>query len=261
MKRISALFFLLLIFIVGSDWTAHSSAGAVVYFYNPETNINNFASLKTAFDTYFSTQGSYQFQPFDNPDNFEETLKQKKGNLYLLSSWHLNALRQKKIPLEIVLVATSKGNTTQSKVLSVKREITDITMLKDSTIAGSGSESYIRSVLLQIFGAKNKALLDRIKVLMVPKDMDALLSVSYGMAAAAISAESSLNKLSIVNPNQFQQLHTLGISEKSYFLIAATLEKPNQDEMQLIEIVRKMADTEAGEKNLNLLGLDGWKAL
>ncbi|MEY4767962.1 MAG: hypothetical protein RL637_601 [Pseudomonadota bacterium] len=261
MKPFSALFFLLLVFIIGGDTTAHSSAGAVIYFYNPETNINNFATLKTGFDTYLSTQGPYQFQPFDSAENFEEALKQKKGNLYLLSSWHLAALRQRKIPLEIVLVATSKGNTMQSKILSAKREITDVTMLKDSTIAGSANEGYIRSVLSQMFGAKNKALLDQIKILVVPKDADALLSVSFGVSAAAVSTESSLNKFSIINPKQFQQLHTLGVSEKSYFLIAATLEKPNQDEMQLIEILHKMAETEAGEKNLNLLGLDGWKAL
>ncbi len=33
-----------------------------VYFFSPETNINNFSSLKTEFDTYFGDKG--KFQPF-----------------------------------------------------------------------------------------------------------------------------------------------------------------------------------------------------
>lgn len=250
--RISTLFFSLLLFITGSYWSACLGAGVTIYFYNPETNINNFAILKTSFDNYLTAQGNYQFQPFDNQENFEKSLA-KKGNIYLLSSWHLNALQQK-YPLQIALIGTFKGNVTQKKILSAKKEITDFSMLKNTTIAGAGSAEYIRNVLAQINAAKYKEISDTIKILKVPKDIDALMAVGFGMEDAAIAAESSLTTLETLNANQYNQLHSLGVSDKSYLLVAATLEKPRKDEAEVLEILFNMA----GQKNLNLLGLDGW---
>jgi len=121
MKHILSIFFIFSVFITGGYWSAHSDEGSVIYFYNPETNINNFATLKTAFDTYLVNHGGYYFQPFDLRENFESVIKEKKGDVFLLSSWHLKALQQKNIPLKIALVGTSKGNTMQRKVLSTKK--------------------------------------------------------------------------------------------------------------------------------------------
>ncbi len=260
MKRILSVFFIFSVFVTGGYWSAHSNAGSTIYFYNPETNINNFATLKAAFDTYLVNHGGYYFQPFDIRENFESVI-QKKGDIYLLSSWHLKALQQKHVPLEIALVGTSKGNTMQRKVLSAKKDIVNASMLKNTVVAGAGSEEYIHSVLKQILGKGQEALLKDIKILIVPKDIDAIMAVGFGMATAAISAESSLDKLAMINPNQFRELHGLGFSEKDYLLIAATLKQPEQQEAELLEVLRKMSEADAGEENLKLLGIDGWRAV
>ena len=250
--RIFTLFLLLLALMTSSYSSSCLGAGVTVYFYNPETNINNFASLKTAFDSYLSTQGNYQFQPFDKQENLENSI-QKKGCIYLLSSWHLNALQQK-FPLKIALIGTFKGNSTQKKILSAKKDTADFSMLKNATIAGAGSEDYIRSVLQQIDSAKYKELAETIKILKVPKDIDALMSVGFGVADAAIASEGSLKTLESLNANLSKQLHSLGGSEKSYLLVAATFEKPSKDEAKALDVLYKMS----GQKDLNLLGLDGW---
>ncbi|MCK9619075.1 MAG: hypothetical protein M0R47_00915 [Methylobacter sp.] len=260
MKRVFSVFFICFLFIAGSYWSAHSNTGSVIYFYNPETNINNFATLKTAFDTYLVNHGGYYFQPFDNKEKFEAVVYEKKGDIYLLSSWHLKALQQKNVPLKIALVGTSKGSTMQRKVLSTKKDIVNVNMLKNTVVAGAGSEEYIQSVLKQILGKEQESLLKDIKILIVPKDIDAIMAVGFGMATAAISAESSLDKLAMINPNQFRELHGLGFSEKDYLLVAATLKKSEQQEAPLLEILRKMPE-DAGEENLKLLGIDGWRAL
>jgi hypothetical protein len=260
MKRIWPIFFVFAVFFTGGYWSARSNAGAIIYFYNTETNINNFATLKMAFDTYLVNHGGYYFQPFDVRENFEAVIHEKKGDVYLLSSWHLKALQEKKIPLKIALVGTSKGNTMQRKVLSAKKNIVNVAMLKNAVVAGAGSEEYIYSVLKQILGKGQESLLKDIKILIVPKDIDAVMAVGFGMAAAAISAESGLDRLAMVNPNQFRELHSLGFSEKDYLLIAATWEKPDQQEVPLLEVLRKMSEVDAGEENLKLLGIDGWRA-
>ncbi len=261
MKRILPVFFIISVFITGGYWSAYSNVGSIIYFYNPETNINNFATLKTAFDTYLVNHGGYYFQPFDSRENFESVIQEKKGDVYLLSSWHLKALQQKNVPLKIALVGTSKGNTMQRKVLSAKKDIADVTMLKNTVVAGAGSEEYIHSVLKQILGKEQEALLKDIKILIVPKDIDAIMAVGFGMATAAISAESGLDKLAMINPNQFRELHSLGFSDKDYLLVAATLQKPEQQEVELLEVLRTMSEAETGGENLKLLGIDGWRAM
>jgi hypothetical protein len=176
-----------------------------------------------------------------------------------LSSWHLKELQKKKVPLEIAMIATSKGNTMQRKVLSAKKEITDVNMLKNTVVAAAGSEEYVHNILKKILGKKHEALLKDIKILIVPKDIDAVMAVGFGMASAAISAESGLEKLAIMSPNQLNALHSLAFSEKDYFLIAATLKKPDQQETQLLEVLRKMSEEEAGLASLKMLGIDGWR--
>ena len=59
-----------------------------IYFYNPETNINNFASLKIEFDTYLASLGPYQFQPFSDKDTFEKYIAKKRDCIFLISTWH-----------------------------------------------------------------------------------------------------------------------------------------------------------------------------
>lgn len=259
MKRIRPIFFVFFVFITGGYWSAHSDMRPTFYFYNTESNFNNFATVKIGFDTYFLNRGAYLFQPFDLRKNFESVIQEKKGDIYLLSSWHLKELQQKKVPLEVALVATSKGNIMQRKVLSAKRDIVNVAMLKNTVVAAAGSDEYVHSILKQILGKEQEALLKDIKILIVPKDIDALLAVGFGMASAAISAESGLDKLAMFNPNHFRELHSLGFSEKDYLLIAATLKKPNQQETELLEVLRNMSEAEAGKENLRLLGIDGWR--
>lgn len=257
MNRIFAVFFIICLSLTGIFWSSSSNAGVTICFYNPETNIDNFATLRTNFDDYLSKMGEFNFQPFDDEKVFEENVMQKKCHIYLLSSWYLETLQQK-VPLKIALIGTYKGNTTQSKMLSAKKELSDVSMLKNTTVASASSESYSRSVLEKMLGAKTKGLIDTIKIFKVPRDMEALLAVGYGVATAAISTEGSLAKLALINPSQSQQLHTLGATEKNYFLVAATSDKPNKKQMQALEVLEKMATNSSGGKNLNLLGIDGW---
>ena len=191
------------------------------------------------------------------PSSFSANLT----GLSILSSWHLKELQSKKVPLEIALVATSKGNIKQRKVLSVKRGIDNVSMLKNTVVAAAGSEEYVHSLLKRMLGKEHEDVLKDIKILIVPKDLDALLAVGFGMASAAISAENGLEKLAKFNPNHLRELHSLGVSEEDFILIAATLKKPDQQETQLLEALSKMSETESGLTSLKMLGIDGWRAM
>lgn len=232
-------------------------ASQTVFFYNPESNVDNFATLKSEFDDYLAGRGGYTFQPFSDRSTFERTLQAKPNGLYLLSSWHYSQLSAR-FPMEPVLVGTYKGEYLQSKVLTA-RDIGSVTGLQGATIAGAGTEDYLRNLLRQMLGPERESLAGSIKVLTVPKDIDALMAVGFGMAKAAISSESSLQKLGMINARQRDQLKILATSEKSFLLVAAIPKQSAEQEASLIKTIETMGTQPSGERNLRLLGLDGWK--
>lgn len=230
-----------------------------VFFYNPESSVDNFAALKTEFDSYLTQQGQYSFQPFSERNTFETMLSDNAPGVYLLSSWHFSQLNAK-TPLAAVLVGVIKGEMQQRKIL-LSKDANDLSALAGVTLAGAGSEVYLRSQLQQMLGSKYAALLPKIKLLTVPKDIDALMAVGFGMATAAIAAESSLNKLAVINPKQHAQLKTLASGEKNFLLIAAVTKSQQADEIPLLKVIETMGQQPTGENKLKMLGLDGWKRI
>jgi hypothetical protein len=226
-----------------------------VFFYNPETSVDNFAALKAGFDTFLSRQGNYSFQPFSDRATFEKTLQDKPAGVYMVSSWHY-ALLNEKIPLNPVLVGMARGEVAQRKALTSRQGV-ELAALREATVAGSGTEDYLRTLLGKMLA--DASLVSGLRLLTVPKDIDALMAVGFGMAQAAISSEASLNKLALVNARQHSQLRTLASSDKNLLLIAAIPRQARADNVPLIRIIESMNQQPEGETNLKMLGLDGWK--
>jgi len=234
--------------------------GNTLYFYNSETNINNYVSLKITFDTYLSKFGAFRFQPFSDKDIFEKTLLEKQDGGFLLSSWHYRILRQK-VPITPVLVGVSHGKSTQRKILSAKKQISEVGLLKGGKIASAANEAYTRTILSQILGEKSAEILAQVKLILVPKDIDALMAVGFGMADAALTTEDSLENLSRINQKQYSMLTRLGASEKQFLTLAVVPKKTARNAVALLEILEGMSKAPEGESRLRMLGLDGWRKL
>ncbi|MDD5277596.1 MAG: hypothetical protein PHR16_16140, partial [Methylovulum sp.] len=141
------------------------------------------------------------------------------------------------------------------------KDLSAVSGLAGATIAGAGSDDYLRSQLQQMLGSSYSVLMPKIKLLSVPKDIDALMAVGFGVATAAISSESSLNKLALINPKQHAQLKTLASGEKSFLLIAAVAKLQQNSDLPLLKVIETMQQQPDGEKKLKMLGLDGWKRI
>lgn len=236
-----------------------SANNHTIYFYNPETNINNFASLKIAFDTYLSRFGRYRLQPFSEKEAFESSFSENDRSVYLLSSWHYQLL-SKRLPLQPMLVGVYKGRATQKKILAVRRDITDLTELSGKTVACSGSKQYTENLLAEMLGEEGKDILKTIKLILVPKDIDALMAVSFGMATGALSAERSFENLEKINRKQYQLLKPL-LTSRQHFLTLVALPTSSNGHEELLDVLKKMGINPEGETRLRMLGLDGWREL
>ena len=232
----------------------------IVCFYSAETNIHNFSSLKVEFDTYFSQFGPYKFQPFDHRETFEEFVTARQNRLCLISSWHYQKLKDR-IPMEPVLVGLSENKTTQRRILSVGKKITHLESLRNAKITSASSDAYSRTILQGMFNNKHSDLVESIEIFNVPKDIDALLAVGFGISAAALTTECSLNKLSKINPKQYHSLRQLAISEEILRPLVTVSGDADKNIQILVKIIEEMGNKAEGENRLRMLGLDGLKKL
>jgi len=233
-----------------------------LYFYNPEANINNYSRLKLGFDRYLEQFGQYQFQPVSERLQFNDMVNNNDQGLLLLSSEHYQRLKQKRPSLTPLLIGVNRGNTMGYKILVVKNQLKSLEQLNKVKIAIAGQKQYAQDSLTQLLqNQKTKKIINQFELLSVPKDIDALMLVNFGMAQAALVADSSLQKLQRVNPAQAKQLRVL-IQGQHYLLpiIAANQPLANQ-EQALLGLVQKMALNEQGLRQLKMIGLEQFQTL
>lgn len=231
-----------------------------VYFHNPESNINNYALLKKEFDKYLSDYGNFEFQPFSNRDTFEKHIIAGADVILVVSSWYYKILSEK-FSIKAALIGVLNGKTTHRKVLCVNEKVTGPDLLENNTVASSGSEDYTRKILIQMLGEEERKNVYSLKILTVPKDIDALMAVGFGIADLALTTENSLIKLKKINPKQYNMLRQLAISDEILLPIIAVREQSNVEIEMLVKIIEDMGTSPDGKKNLKMLGLDGWKRL
>jgi len=227
----------------------------MIYFYSSETNINNYKSLKFSFDNYLTQYGAYEFQPFDDRELFDSHIKKADKCILLLSSWHYRIIA-KSHGLRPALIGLRHGEKYQQRVLvTLTTSTSDV--LKSGIIASSSSQWHTINELMEM--VKDVAVVKNARILAVPKDIDALMSVGFGIAAAALTSRNALEALNTVNPSLCKKLRILAVGPKSHLLILAVPEASKGDNLQMINVIKNMPLNATGREKMRMLGLDGWQ--
>ncbi len=251
---LSAVFFCLLL----SAWPekAQAQEKIMIYFYSSETNINNFKSLKMEFDTWLSRFGPYEFQPFSDRQIFETHLRGKKDCLVLLSSWHFSKIA-KEYSLSPLLSGIRNGKKYQKRILVAAAAASGADILQKGPVASASNPDYTRSVLRELFGEEITG--DSVRILTVPKDIDALMSVGFEMSKSALITESTLEKLKETDPVLSRKMKTLKAGKDSLLLILAVPESFSEKSGKILEIIQNMSGQPEGADIVRMLDLDGWE--
>lgn len=215
-----------------------------VYLYTTEINTNNFKSLKVSFDTYLGKYGNYEFQPFNNKKTFEKYLKDK-NSIVILSSWHYRKIA-KEYNLEAMLVAQKKGSIYDTKILVGQ---------KNSSLAGVVTSAYDKEYTNNLLSDLTNNQSAKLSVLVVPKEIDALMSVGFGMSRFALVSKESFTLLKEINPFLSKSLKIYGESAPKYRMLLAC-NKIDEKKNNLISIFKNMGLTERGKNILNMIGAD-----
>jgi hypothetical protein len=239
----------LCVFSVGADKT-------VIYFYSSETTINNFKSLKMEFDRYLSKIGPYEFQPFSSRATFERHIKGRENCLVLLSSWHYRHIH-KQYALTPALMGLRKGKKYQKRVLVCAEKAMQIEALKSARLASASNLQHTTSVLKAMLKGKYAEKLFRI--LTVPKDIDALMSVGFGMSKMALTTGNCLEELKQVNPNLCKKMSVVAEGEESFLMILAVPRGFAEEAQKMVNAIQEMSADPDGKRKIRMLGLDGWQ--
>ena len=259
-KRFLAFLVWVVLTITGLTVFCVISSGAgktKIYFYSTETNINNFKSLKMEFDRYLSGFGPYEFQPFSAREVFEKQVKGKENCLLLLSSWHYRHIHQK-YNLTPALTGLRNGKKYQKRIVVSAMKSPDIVASKPGLVASAGSLEYTNSALNSMLKGKYA---HPFKVLTVPKDIDALMSVGFGMAKMAFASENAFEELKVVNPRLSSKMKILAEGEETLGLILALPVGFKGNSQTTIDVIKNMPMDADGKRRIRMLGLDGWQEL
>ena len=146
----------------------------------------------------------------------------------------------------------------KKRVLSI-RDIDNINSLEGKRIASSGSEEYTINILKEMFSEGNIYTANFSEIIVVPKDIDALMAVGFGITSAALTTENSFNVLEALNPKQHKKLRVIGTSKEILLPIVAVHERSDESVNSLLKVIEEMVTTLKGVEKLKMLGLDGWK--
>lgn len=256
LRKVSTLACVALI-LLGMPSAALSQGNVTVYFYNPEINTTRNVVLKTVFDQYLKEKGSFKFQPVDNKRTFESLLKTDNNAVFMISDWHFQQLKERSISAVSVLRGVKDGNDTFRKFLVTRDPDAELNSL---TIATSGTALFSRSILADIYPNIPPSQLAQPTLLLVPKDIDALMAVGFGLADAAIASELSLKTLSTLYAHQYQQLHIVGHSQPLKRLLVVH-QKGTAYTKDVIAALHNMSRSSKGLRALNTLGLNSWQLI
>jgi hypothetical protein len=227
-----------------------------VYFHSSETNINNFKSLKMEFDRYLSRFGPYELQPVKDRSEFEKQIFHEKNCLILTSSWHFKKICRT-YQGKPVLIGTRNGKSTQKRLLIAKTDFTDLAS-SGVNIASASSIQHTLSAIKDMFFDKNLNV-DALKILTVPKDIDAMMAVSFGMSEAALITENNYDRLKNLTPALYQEIKVLATGPEFHLMILAARINCMEKHKHLIQIIKEMPSTPLGQKQIRMLGLDSFQ--
>lgn len=238
-------------------WPINTNADTLtVYHYNPESHSDRNLVLKNTFDRYFQRSNNIQLQPVEDRATFQQLIAKGTVGLFIMSDWHYRQLASSNPGLMPYLRGLKGNKDTFRKLLLGKPPIPR----EKITIAVSGTEDYVRTILKEMtFSGSPPPKQSRL--LTVPKDIDALLAVSFGLADAALATEDNYEKLSHLYKKEYQQLTILGRSEPQKRLVVVAIKQHLPAVQLALDALENMDQSQDGRLGLNLLGLDKWTRL
>lgn len=235
------------------------------YYYNPDSCQSNLGYLKREFDGYLMENGfAANFQPFTHFVDFYRLSCEAPPSFILVPEWYYRKFG-KDLGLRPILVPERQGATSYKKILLVPKHPGKAS--GDQEILSFATTSMVQDGVVD---AELEALLlkqqidsQRLNVIEVPKDSDAILALVLGQVKIALVGEYNLRIISEINPKILSNVKQLQESITVPMPVLCYLEnKVDESEVErLVEVFTKMSIEQPKNKIMEMLKIDNWKKI
>jgi ABC-type amino acid transport substrate-binding protein len=227
-----------------------------LFFYSPDFSPGNLSVLTQAVDAYLREAGTEtRFQAFVRFEDFRREVAAQRPDFIVVPNW---AATPACIGSDLVPLArpVRGGESFGRKALIARSAIRSIAELRNASIAATVPPG----------GSPTGSGLDRVRreqpgvrIIQVPKEIDALLAVAFGQVDAAYVSTRQFDMFAGVNPKLGTELKEIGYAETMPFpLIYATADADPDEISRLRSAIAGVSTSGTGKRLVGLLGYDGW---
>lgn len=246
--------------VAPSPATAEPAAPCLFYFFSPDWRPPDLGPLGSALETALASGGMRMtFQAFTRYEDFERYIIEKPPDFLLAPDWVRNPGHASFPHLSVVARPSRRGRTAYRKALMSRPGIDSIDALARASVATTrhATDNGAPSEVLAPFHLRN----DSTRLVPVPKDVDALLALSFGQVDGALVTSEQYDQLARSNPTEAARLRVLGFSpEVPLPPVFATAGVDVALTDRLRERLLHLADDPDGARALALLGFDAFVA-
>lgn len=235
------------------------AAHPTLFFFSPDFSPGNLSVLTQAVDAYLREAGTEtRFQAFVRFEDFRREVAAQRPDFIVVPDW---AATRACIGSELVPLARPirGGESFGRKALIARPGVRSLAELRNASIAATVPPG----------GSATGSGLDRIRreqpgvrIIQVPKEIDALLAVAFGQVDAAYVSTRQFDMFAGVNPKLGTELKEIGYAEAMPFpLIYATANADAAEITQLRKAIAEVSTSGTGKRLVGLLGYDGWVVL
>jgi len=241
--------------------TARRPGASLLYFFSPDWRPPDLGALGAAVEKTLSASGvPVSFQAFTRYEDFEHQLIDSPPAFLIAPAWlGTNPAATRGLALTVLARPLHHGKDTYRKALMTRPGIDSIDDLARGSIAAT-LHSMSNGSPDVVLGAFHLAV-DSARVVPVPKDVDALLALSFGQVDAALVTSKQYDDLERTRPAEAERLRVLAFSpEVGLPPLFATPQADPAVAARLRDAFVRLADLPDGAAILSMLGFDRFAA-
>jgi len=228
-------------------------------FFSPDWRPADLGRLGELVEASMAAEGlEVSFQAFTRYEDFVRETAGQEPDFLLAPAW-IRTSTSGDVHLDLAVIArpSRHGRGAYRKALMTRGDISSIDQLARGSIAatlhsmGEGSEAAV----LEAFHLGTQSA----KVVAVPKDVDALLALTFGQVDAALVTSQQYEILASSNPAEAERLQVLALSPEIRLPpVFATASAAPDERRRLALALAALATSDPGREALELLGFDAF---
>jgi len=203
---------------------------------------------------------AFSFQPFSRLEDFDKQLRAERPSLLYVPYWYLERYG-KEIGLRPLLQSIRLDKSTYQKQLITNiRSNKKIKELENGSLAMTTMGPESRSMLNTLIFSEHKMDVDKLSIVEVPKDADAVFAVALGQVDSALVSETNLQRLKQRNPRLTASVRIIADSKPITLPVLCYLEGAfSEEELEALRKQLQDSTTQKGKSIYKILNIDTWR--